>query len=103
MSKAEPLYEVGQLIQHLKFGYRGVIFKVDNSFALGEDWYENTAKSRAPKDHPWYHVMVDGAANTTYVAQRHLKNSHDTSQINNPMLGKYFRRFDGQKYFPPKR
>jgi heat shock protein HspQ len=95
-------FSIGQLVQHMKFGYRGAIFGVDAEFSLSEEWYDQVAKSRPPKNAPWYHVMVDGAANTTYVAERHLTDAKDHSQINNPHLGKYFTRFDGQKYLPVK-
>jgi len=96
-------FNMGQLVEHLKFGYRGAIFGVDAEFALTEEWYKEVAKSRPPKDAPWYHVMVDGAANTTYVAERHLTASKDFSQINNPHLGRYFRQFDGERYLPTQR
>ncbi len=98
----KPLFEVGQLVEHLKNGYRGAVFGVDHEFSLSEEWYETTAKSCPPKDHPWYHVMVDGSAKTTYVAERHLKDCGNLSQINNPLLGKYFRHFNGRKYLPAK-
>ena len=93
-------FYVGQLVEHLKFGYRGVIFGVDPEFSLTEEWYEQVAKSRPPKNRPWYQVMVDGAVNTTYVAERHLRVSDDLTQIDNPYLGEYFSGFDGKKYLP---
>jgi heat shock protein HspQ len=95
-------FNIGQLVEHVKAGYRGAIFGVDAEFALSEEWYDTVAKSRPPKDSPWYHVMVDDASNTTYVAERHLADAKDQSQINNPHLGKHFRQFDGHKYLPVK-
>ena len=94
---------VGQLVEHLKFGYRGAVFGVDAQFSLSEEGYDEVAKSRPPKDAPWYHVMVDGAANTTYVAERHLAQARDLSQINNPHLGEHFGQFDGERYLPARR
>ena len=93
---------VGQIIEHLKVGYRGVIFGIDAEFSLSEDWYEQVARSRPPKDQPWYHVMVDDATHTTYVAERHLTPSDDLSQIDHPALGQVFNRFDGSRYLPNK-
>ena len=95
-----PQFYVGQIIKHLKVGYRGVIFEVDAEFSLSEEWYEQVARSRPPKDQPWYHVLVDGATHTTYVAERHLAASEDLSQINHPALGQAFRSFDGKRYQP---
>ena len=95
-------FHLGQLVDHLKFGYRGVVFGVDAQFSLSDEWYEQVARSRPPKDAPWYQVMVDGATNTTYVAERHLQASEDFSQIDNPFLGEYFSGFDGNKYLPSR-
>lgn len=94
------MFSVGQIVEHLKFGYRGVIYDVDPQFALSDQWYEQVAQSRPPKDQPWYNVLVDGAAHTTYVAQRHLAASDDPGQIDHPALGHFFDHFDGQRYVP---
>ena len=91
-------FSVGQIVDHLKVGYRGVVFGVDDEFSLSEEWYENVALSRPPRDRPWYHVLVDGAAHTTYVAERHLEPSNDRSQIAHPLLGRFFESYDGERY-----
>ena len=91
-------FAVGQIVDHLKVGYRGVVFGVDDEFSLSEEWYENVALSRPPRDRPWYHVLVDGAAHTTYVAERHLEPSNDRSQIAHPLLGRFFESYDGERY-----
>ena len=36
----------------------------------------------------------------TYVAQRNLMAAADKSQVNHPLLGQYFDRYDGERYFP---
>ncbi len=89
---------VGQIVSHNRFGYRGVVCGVDAGFSLSEEWYEEMARSRPPKDRPWYHVLVDGALHSTYVAERHLEASGDLSQIEHPWLGEHFDRFDGERY-----
>ena len=73
MRSSEAKFAVGQMVTHLMFGYRGVIFDVDPEFSADEDWYEQMALSRPPKDRPWYHVLVHDAAHTTYVAERNLE------------------------------
>lgn len=98
MSDAQ--FYIGQIIEHNKFGYRGVVFGVDPTFDLSEEWYETVAKSRPPKDKPWYHVLVDEGLHTTYVAERHLKASGNLSQVIHPLLGDYFDRYDGERYLP---
>ncbi|MEJ2131960.1 MAG: heat shock protein HspQ [Gammaproteobacteria bacterium] len=96
----EPKFFVGEIIEHLKFGYRGVIYGVDPVFSSSEEWYDQVATSRPPKDRPWYHVLVDGATHTTYVAERHLARSGNVEQIEHPLLGECFERYDGSRYVP---
>ena len=79
MSKSKAKFCVGQLIHHKKFGYRGVIIEVDLQFKNSDEWYETVAKSRPPKDQPWYHVRVLNAHHMTYVAERHLEMDPVTS------------------------
>ena len=93
-------FAVGQIVKHLKFGYRGAVFQADAEFELSDEWYAAVARSRPPKDAPWYHVLVDGGAQTTYVAERHLAPCKDRSQIEHPLLGRYFERYDGLQYHP---
>jgi len=93
-------FTAGEIVKHLKFGYRGVVFLADAEFALSDAWYEAVARSRPPKDAPWYHVLVDGGEHTTYVAERHLRLSNNRSQVEHPLLGGYFERYDGQRYHP---
>jgi len=92
-------YTVGQLVHHRMFGYRGVIFDVDETFHGTEDWYENVALSRPPKDKPWYHVLVHGETHTTYVAERNLEPATSNAPIDHPMVEYFFSRFEKGKYF----
>jgi len=62
-------FSIGQCVHHKLFAYRGVIIDVDPVFLGSDDWYEDIAKSRPPKDEPWYHVLVHDAQNETYVAE----------------------------------
>lgn len=98
-----PKFAVGQLVQHLRFGYRGVIIDVDAQFRGTDAWYEAMARSRPPKDRPWYHVLVDGATHGTYVAERHLEADVTGRQVAHPELGVYFGRFAEGRYFPRRR
>lgn len=91
-------FAVGELIHHQRFDYRGVIFDVDATFQGTEDWYQSVAKSRPPKDKPWYHVLVHGSGHSTYVAERHLEADDIGGPIVHPMLGQFFNDFDGARY-----
>lgn len=91
-------FTVGELVRHTKFDYRGVIVEVDPVFAGSEEWYQAVARSRPPKDQPWYHVLVDGQVHSTYVAERHLEADMSSGQIEHPDLGRFFDRFINGRY-----
>ena len=94
----EARFSVGEVIQHRRFGYRGVIVDVDPVFEGSEQWYETVAKSRPPKDAPWYHVLVHDAAHMTYVAERHLERDTADAPIRHPLLREFFDRCTDGRY-----
>ncbi|NIQ03735.1 MAG: heat shock protein HspQ, partial [Nitrospinaceae bacterium] len=58
---------------HKLFDYRGIIVGVDPEFRNTEEWYQRMARTRPPKNKPWYHVLVQDAGHMTYVAERNLE------------------------------
>lgn len=95
-------FSVGDLVHHRLFGYRGVIVDVDLKFHASDEWYSAVARSRPPKDKPWYHVLVDGASHMTYVAERNLDKDSSGVRIRHPMLKHFFSGFRNNRYIPQK-
>lgn len=91
-------FSVGELIHHRLFGYRGVIIDVDQNFQASEEWYEAVAKSRPPKNRPWYHVLVHQSEQSTYVAEQNLEPDDSLDPIDHPMLENFFSKFDNGRY-----
>lgn len=91
-------FSIGQVIVHKKFNYRGVIFDVDPKYSGTDQWYDQVAKSRPPKDRPWYHVLVDGQLMTTYVAEQHLEPDASPAPITHPLTEEYFDGFEEGTY-----
>ena len=91
---------VGQIVHHLRFGYRGVVFDVDATFQGSDEWYAKVARSRPPRDRPWYHVLVDGAQHTTYVAERHLEPDSDGDPIRHPLVEAVCGAYRDGRYLP---
>ena len=98
MNQATAKFSVGDIIRHCRFDYRGVIVDVDPTFQLSEEWYEQMATSRPPKDKPWYHVLVHGSAHGTYVAERNLEPDDFGEPINHPLVAHYFGEFINGRY-----
>ena len=91
-------FHIGQLVHHLRFDYRGVVVDVDPVFQGDDEWYDEVALSRPPKDQPWYHVLVDNAEHMTYVAERHLEPDTGGGPIRHPDLERYLGPFSEGSY-----
>lgn len=92
------LFSVGDLVQHRLFEYRGVVVDVDPQFMLSEEWYDKVARTRPPKDKPWYRVLVDNATHETYVAERNLAPDDSDDPIHHPLVEHFFTRFADGRY-----
>lgn len=90
MTQSYAKYNIGQLIHHKLFDYRGVIVDVDAMFQGSEEWYQEVARSRPPKDRPWYHVLVHDADQETYVAERNLEPDTSSDPVNHPHIELFF-------------
>lgn len=92
-------FTIGQVVYHKKFNYRGVILDVDPVYSGTEEWYEKVAKSRPPKDKPWYHVIAEGSDQQRYVAERHLEPDSSGEPVNHPLVEQLFNGFDNGIYY----
>ena len=98
MTEQRARFHVGQPVHHRRFDYRGVIVDIDPVFQGTEAWYEQMARSRPPKDQPWYHVLVHDATHRTYVAERHLEPDLSGAEIIHPEVSLYFDAFENGLY-----
>lgn len=76
---------------------------VDPVFQGSDEWYEQVAGSRPPKDKPWYRVLVHDADYETYVAERHLEPDDSLDPIEHPLVDIYFSDFHDGIYVPALR
>ncbi|MCG8325924.1 MAG: heat shock protein HspQ [Thiotrichales bacterium] len=91
-------FNVGQLIVHKLFQYRGVIIDVDPWFQGTDEWYESMTSTNPPRDKPWYHVLVDNSEDQTYVSERNLECDDSSQPINHPLVDEVFSRFQDGAY-----
>ncbi len=95
---AQSKFSVGDLVHHKLFDYRGVIVDVDPRMMLSDEWYETVARSRPPRDKPWYRVLVHNAMHETYVAERNLEPDDSNEPIRHPMVDTFFSDFTDGRY-----
>ncbi len=98
MTLLEAKFHIGQLIHHRLFDYRGVVVDVDPVFQGSAEWYDQVARSRPPKDKPWYRVLVHEAVHETYVAERNLEPDITGDPIRHPLLNDFFSGLDDGSY-----
>lgn len=91
-------FHVGQVVYHKLFDYRGVIIDVEPVFCGSDEWYDLVARSKPPKNKPWYHVLPDGSNHQTYVAERNLEIDKSGKPVNHPSLNLYFSEFKNGIY-----
>ncbi len=96
-------FSVGDLIQHRLYDYRGVIVDVDPVFMLTDEWYEEVARSRPPKDQPWYRVLVHNSNDETYVGECNLAPDPCIEPIAHPLVNEFFTAFDAGRYIRGQR
>ena len=98
MTAADAKFSIGQLVQHRMFDYRGVIIDVDPQYQGSNEWYDMVARSRPPREKPWYHVLVDKSSTITYVAERNLEEEILKEPIEHPLIKEYFKEFENGFY-----
>ena len=50
-------FDVGTLVRHRRYGYRGVIVAFDATCQASDQWYYSN-QTQPSHDQPWYHVLV---------------------------------------------
>ena len=91
-------FDVGMLVRHRLFDYRGVVYDIDPVFQGSEEWYETMARTKPPKDQPWYRVLVHSQTLETYVAERNLEPDDSGAEVHHPHVSRYFDAFENGGY-----
>ena len=92
-STESPKFEPGDIIEHIRYGYRGVVVHFDTTCQAPEDWYQSN-QTQPDREQPWYHVLVDGNQQVTYVAQSNLQADQSNQQVVHGMINLFFSDYD---------
>ncbi|RMF83255.1 MAG: heat shock protein HspQ [Nitrospirae bacterium] len=88
----------GQIVYHVRYHYRGVVAMVDPSCQADEAWYRRN-RTQPDRNQPWYHVLVDGSEQTTYVAEENLVPARDRSRIRHRLVHRFFSLYANGRYY----
>lgn len=94
----EAKYQIGQIVRHRLFDFRGVVFDVDPVFANTDEWYEAIPEEVRPeKDQPYYHLFAENERThyVAYVSEQNLVADEDNARISHPDISKVFELTEG--------
>lgn len=86
-------FEIGQLVRHRVYPFRGVIYDVDPEFANTEEWWQAIPEQIRPrKDQPFYHLLAENAETTyiAYVSEQNLLPDESGEPIAHPRVDELF-------------
>jgi len=95
--RSQAQFEPGQLIQHKRYGYRGVVVDYDLNCRADDTWYQGN-RTQPARDQPWYHVLVHGTDYSTYTAESNLKPDQLSKKVYHPLIPVYFDQFENGSY-----
>ncbi len=86
-------FQIGQVVKHRIFPFRGVIFDVDPVFANSEEWWNAIPENVRPrKDQPFYHLLAENEDTeyVAYVSEQNLLDDDNTKPLRHPHLADFF-------------
>ena len=97
----DPLFNIGDIVKHRIYPFRGVIVDVDPEFSNTEEWYQSIpAEIRPSREQPYYHLMAENTETfyTAYVSQQNLVGDGENGPLEHPDLEEIFSGMDHGKY-----
>ncbi len=98
---AHARFNLGDVVRHRLFDFRGVIFDIDPVFANTDEWYEAIPEDVRPrKDQPFYHLLAENAESSyvAYVSQQNLIPDDSDEPVDHPAIGGLFDEISGGRY-----
>jgi heat shock protein HspQ len=96
-------FQIGQIVRHRFFPFRGVIFDVDPTFSNSEEWWEAIPEAIRPvKDQPYYHLLAENeqSAYVAYVSEQNLVIDESGAAVGHPQVEEYFEGLEDGRYLP---
>jgi heat shock protein HspQ len=86
-------FQIGQVVRHRVYPFRGVIFYVDPTFSNTEEWYRSIPQDVRPnKDQPFYHLLAENADTEyiAYVSEQNLIADASDEPLRHPQVSELF-------------
>lgn len=96
-------FQLGQVVKHRIYPFRGLIFDVDPVFGNTEEWYEAIPLEVRPhKNQPFYHLYAQNEQTVyeAYVSEQNLLIDDSQEALRHPAIALEFVRSDTGEYYP---
>lgn len=94
-------FQIGQVVHHRIYPFRGVIFDVDPVFSNAEEWWDAIPEDIRPhKDQPFYHLLAENVETTyiAYVSEQNLVLDDSGKPVAHPGVDAVFSEFRDGRY-----
>lgn len=101
MTMRQAKFQIGQVVRHRFFPFRGVIFDVDPVFDNTEEWWQAIPEDiRPPKDQPFYHLLAENEDSTyvAYVSEQNLLPDETGQPVGHPQVDEIFSELRDGRY-----
>jgi heat shock protein HspQ len=106
MKARSAKFQIGQVVRHRFYPFRGVIFDVDPEYGNTEEWWNAIPEDVRPhKDQPFYHLLAenDDTEYVAYVSEQNLEIDDSGQPIRHPQVVELFDRLEHGVYRPRER
>lgn len=96
-------FQIGQVVRHRIYPFRGVIFDVDPTFSNTEEWWESIPEDVRPsKEQPFYHLYAENEETeyVAYVSEQNLVLDESGDPLRHPMISEHFEPVGAGQYRP---
>src|SRR5271168_938617 len=86
-------FQIGQIVRHRIFSFRGVIFDIDPEFNNTEEWWLSIPEDVRPhKDQPFYHLLAENSESeyVAYVSEQNLLPDDSGEPIRHSQVAEIF-------------
>lgn len=94
-------FDIGQIVKHRLFPFRGVICDVDPEFNNTEEWWLSIPEEMRPKkEQPFYHLLAENDETTyvAYVSEQNLLPDESGKPVSHPEVFDYFEELRDGRY-----
>ena len=94
-------FQIGQVVKHRIYPFRGVVFDVDPTFNNTEEWWLSIPEDIRPRrDQPYYHLFAENSETeyVAYVSEQNLLADISGEPVHHPQVDEVFGEMEAGIY-----